>query len=685
MTGEPDAPAHGPAELLGARVRTWARPRAPEPPAHPWSFDASAFQRHRGVGAVFQVPDAGLLRVVDPPSRTLRTLNRTLESIRGAVRGAVEDALPPELAALALAVLLGDRGKLTRPVVIAFRESGLMHLLVVSGFHASFVLAAALAMARAVRFPIRSWALVGLLALAAFTALVGFYPPVVRASVMGAFILGAWWLGRPTSTPAALAAAAFATLLADPRNLMRADWQLSYACVFCLSLLAPPIVDLFRALLRIGEDADDDGGPLHDFRHLVYRYLAMPLASVLSILMGLLPFQAAYFGQIHLSGLVSNLLAMPLVLAVMLGALLMPLAAPVPGVGPLAAGLLEGSGAALLGLARFFSGTMPLSVNLAPLPFAFLAGYGLALVAGPHLLRGDGPFGRRTPRQRRHLATLLLAFFLMMAWLPLLTAAPGRRLLELYVLDVGQGDALVLRLPDQRFAVIDGGGGQYGGQGERTVVPFLRGLGAERLAFAAASHADADHIGGLDAIIEAFEPPLLLRGSHTAPTEAWSEVLESAKASDCVVREVAAGDRIAGLGPVSMRILGPWPGEERNNASLVMRVDYGSVSILLTGDIEAPGEARLLAEAAATDVDVLKVPHHGSATSTTPEFLAAVSPELALVSVGRANRFGHPSPKVIERLANAGVVTARTDLSGTLRLQTDGRRIRLHAYGPVTP
>jgi competence protein ComEC len=237
-------------------------------------------------------------------------------------------------------------------------------------------------------------------------------------------------------------------------------------------------------------------------------------------------------------------------------------------------------------------------------------------------------------------------------------------------------------MPGGRTAVIDGGGGLGGGQGARVVVPFLRGMNVQRLAFVAASHADADHVGGLDAILHAFDVGMFLHGSHHAETLAWGEVLDAIRERSIPSIEVRGGDRLRGFEPVEVDILGPWPGLTRNDASVVMVVRYGGIEILLTGDIEREAELRLLSEGVARDIDVLKVAHHGSATSTAQEFLDAFRPEIALISVGRNNRYGHPSPEVVERLAASGTIVARTDESGTLRLQTDGRRLRLHAYGP---
>jgi competence protein ComEC len=678
---EAEAPLD-PADWIGAYVHAWARPFAPSPQAHPWAFHAREFQRRRGVAAAFRVNSVDLLTALEPPHPFTRSLHRVLESVRRHLRATAAALLSPEVAALVTAVVMGERGALPDAINEHFRTAGLTHLLVVSGLHTGFMLAVALVLARFARLPPRLWILAGLISLIAFTALVGFRPPVVRASVMGAFVLGAWWIGRPASTPAALAAAAFVTLLADPRNILRADWQLSYSCVLALTVLAPPIIDLMRSAFGLEADPDTAGAWTASLKLQAFRFIVVPFASVLAILMGLLPFQAAYFGQMNLSALFSNLVAIPLVGALMIGALALPLMALFPGLDLTAGALVELTGQGLLRLTRFFAETELLLFRVSPLEPWLLALYAFGLLLGPHLLRGEGFLGARTRRQRRHTALRVGVFLLLLAWLPVLRTPGAGERLELYVLDVGQGDALVLMLPRGRVAVIDAGGGMGGGQGARVVVPFLRGMNVQRLAFVAASHADADHVGGLDAVLNAFDVGMLLHGPHQAQTLAWNEVLDAVREREIPSFEVRAGDRLRGFDPVALEILGPWPGLHRNDASVVMLVRYGEIEILLTGDIERSGELRLVAEGVARDIDVLKVAHHGSATSTTREFLEAFTPEIALISAGRNNRFGHPAADVVERLSASGAVIARTDHSGTLRLQTDGRRIRLHAYGP---
>lgn len=667
--------------LPGARIRTWARPRPLATASHPWAFDPAAYFRHQGVAARFELPDLSLIEGLTPPSRPRQLVSKAIAASRDRIRHALAARLTPDSAGLASAIALGDRSGVSTDTRDQFRDSGLMHLLVVSGMHTAFMLGIALMLTRWLGLPPVAWAPVGLLTLLLYTALVGFYPPVVRASIMGAFLLGAGALGRPTSTLSALGASALLTLLFDPRNLMRADWQLSYACVLSLTVLTPPLGSLARSLLHLDDDNGASTGWPGRLRYTVYRFIAQPAIAIIAILMGLMPLQVHYFGQLNLGAIASNLIAIPLVNGIMLGAYLMTSVEKVPGAAPLISRVMEEAVHLLMGVTARFAARGPLHLDVAALHPALVAGFALFLLVGPHLRRGEGLLGRPSRAQHRHAMLRIVAFFILLAWAPLALAMQPRPALELFLLDVGQGDAIVIRTPDNRVGVIDAGGGLAGGHGARTVVPFLRGLGVGRLDFVAASHADADHVGGLDAVIEAFDPPVLLVGPHTAATDAWAEVVRSAGRRGTRLVEVSAGQSLRGLGRTTVEFLGPVPGQSGNDASIVMLLRHGRVEILLTGDIERGTEERIVREGAAVDIDVLKVAHHGSRTSTTENFLDAFDPEWALISAGRGNRFGHPAPDVLARLEARGIRIARTDLHGTIRLRTDGERVALDRYG----
>jgi competence protein ComEC len=255
-----------------------------------------------------------------------------------------------------------------------------------------------------------------------------------------------------------------------------------------------------------------------------------------------------------------------------------------------------------------------------------------------------------------------------------LDAAPG---LTVHFLDVGQGDAAVLRTPHGSWIVIDGGPrGRAGDAGRRVVVPFLRKHGVRRVALVMVSHGHADHLGGLPSVIRTFRPLAVAEPGAPLGEPLYLEWLAEVEGSGARWTPARAGDRLAVDG-VALEVLSPddrWVAAplDPNEHSLVVRVTYGAVSLLFAGDAGLPVEERIAGRVG--PVDVLKVGHHGSRTATSAGWLAELDPAVAVISVGRGNRYGHPAPEVLERLAQAGVTVLRTDRAGTITLTTDGTR-----------
>jgi competence protein ComEC len=257
----------------------------------------------------------------------------------------------------------------------------------------------------------------------------------------------------------------------------------------------------------------------------------------------------------------------------------------------------------------------------------------------------------------------------------------GSGQLEVHLLDVGQGDALALRTPAGRWIVVDAGGGAPGiDHGRRSVLPYLRARGGRVDTFIL-SHPHLDHVGGAPALIGATHPARYIDAAFAGGTEAYRASLESAAVHHATWQRVHPGELLE-IDGVVLRFLAPdssWTAslQDANLASTVFRVEYGSVAMLFVGDAEEPEEAWLLEHVPHEwlNADVLKVGHHGSRTSSSPAFLDAVRPRLALISVGRGNSYGHPSPSVLDEFATRDVPVLRTDRVGTTVVRTNGRDI----------
>jgi competence protein ComEC len=261
-------------------------------------------------------------------------------------------------------------------------------------------------------------------------------------------------------------------------------------------------------------------------------------------------------------------------------------------------------------------------------------------------------------------------------------------------IDVGQGDSLLIAAPNGSLMLVDAGGfpafGSRIGEpraldiGDDVVTPYLLTRSIRKLDIVVATHAHEDHTGGLLAIVRNLRPREVWIGAEP-DDENWRRLRTAVQVLGAEVVALCAGQRIEWSG-ARIEVLSPptdyTSGRNRNNDSLAFRIDFGNSAFLLTGDIERQMERRMVEARIPGPVDVLKVAHHGSRTSTTPEFLEMVRPQWALISTGEGNRFHHPHPEVVDRLNRAGARILRTSQSGLIRFRTDGHRWLLNTYNP---
>jgi len=644
----------------GDRVRVPARVWPPEGARNPGGRDAALLLGARGI--------AGQAAASVPPVRAAPpALLSWLEAGRSRFAEAAERALPGPEAALLRSIGAGDRSALDAATTEAFARSGLIHLLSVSGLHLAVV---ALGSYRLLRFLLlrsqrasarldarRAAAALALPLAGGYALATGADVPVVRSALAAGLGFAGILLDRESSALSALALGLLAVLAVEPGAVLDVSLQLSFASVAGLALLTRPL----RAAIpwkpgpgRAGQAAE---------------WLLGGLAAGAAAGLATAPLVAFHFRRLSLLAPLANLAGVPLGSALtVLGALAALLAA---AAAPLALPLLWAAWPfawLLLRVNEIFAAPDAAAVGLAsPGPLG-LAACGLGLWGALAL----------TGRWRVAAAGLALAGLLLPG--PLRArAAAARGRLELVFLSVGQGDSTFLRLPDGAAVLVDGGGDPVGRQdpGRRDVLPFLRDAGVRRLWLAALSHPHPDHLSGLLSVARELPVERLVTG----PLPEGLELPASAEAR-LLLR---AGEVLERAG-VRIRALGPPPGAEawaENDASLVLRVEHGGVAILLLGDVEADGEAALLAGRGPLRAQVVKVAHHGARTSSTTALVEAVRPELAVISLGRGNRYGFPAPEVVERWERAGAQVLRTD-GGAIRLLSDGERVwRAPAEGAV--
>lgn len=648
-----------PPVALGDTLVLDLRLRQPPPRRNPGAFDYRRYLAHRGIDALATLKKPEQWhnhRSGQPPlwQTAAAALRRSMEqSLRRNLRG------PP--ADLLVAMLLGDKHRLPTETVAAFRRAGLAHALVISGLHVGLVALFSLTALRLCRLP-ETWAGGGTLVVLALFALVGgLQAPVVRASVMAAAFVVGRLRRRNTDAYNALGLAALALLAARPQWCFDLGFHLSFAATFA-------IVHLYGAWYRLTPASWHDE---HGWRG---RWLAAPLGVSLAAQIGTAPLVAYHFHQLSTVAPLANLAALPLLgAAVGLGLLSCIASLCAPPLAPLFNGCNYLVLKALLLLSEVCAALPWAALPLGRPSGLALAVCGVAVLAPPFLIE--------RPRWRKPALAALLASLNLAVWDPVLSAQQ----LEAIFFDVGQGDAAFVRFPNGRTLVIDGGKRNPDFDfGERVLLPFLRQRGIERIDAVVGSHAHNDHIGGLAALVEEIEVGHYLDSGQAPPSSTARALLHAVQRRGTRYHRVRAGDRLAGLGDAEALVLHPLPGfvdtdgtspHGVNNGSVVLRLRYGEVELLFTGDIEKEAGAALLVWGGLLRSDVLKVAHHGSRTSSSAAFLAAVRPHLALVSLGAYNRFGHPAPQVLARLDAVGAQVVRTDQRGALTLKTDGRNI----------
>jgi competence protein ComEC len=658
--------------LVRGRLRT---PRSPRDD----SFDFAAHLRRRGIAGEL------LLDRARATGRRRGGIAGLLDGMRGRAQRAVAAGLPPPQAALERGMVLGQDEAIAETVREDFRDSGLAHLLAVSGQNVMLLVALAMPLLALAGFGprARGVALLGLVAV--YVPLAGAGPSLQRAGVMGAAGIAAMTLSRPSSRWYALLLAAAVTLVLNPRAWEDPGWQLSFAAVIGILTLGVP---LGRAFTRAAGSMFP-----HALPAALARGVAEGAAITLAATVATAPLLAYHFGSVPLAGLPANLLALPAVAPAMwLGMVKAGLGLIAPALPP------ADWVAALLGpptrlpvsyiarIAEVFADVPHGQVSLplgagggVPAAYALL---GLAALAVRRAARKLAPRGpelaaawRRRPRaERAAAATAALAAIglLLATWVG--PAAPPDALTVRF-LDVGQGDATLIQHPDGSAVLFDGGPPEAG------VARLLRKAGVRRLALVVASHASRDHHGGLLEVLDRFEVGLLLDGGDGTADPDFRALLAAAARKR--VRTLAGiAPMTVRAGGLEIRILSPPPREpgpapeDPNPRAVVAIVSAGSFDLLLSADAESP----TLLPLELPDVEAMKVPHHGSSDPGLPELLERLRPQLAAIEVG-PNTYGHPAPATIRALERAGTRVYRTDRDGTVTLTVAGEGMRVATEG----
>ena len=625
----------------GERWQLTVRMKMPYGTSNPHGFDLEAWMLERGINA------SGYVRETPAPQR-LAAQAATPVAWIAATRASVRERIFAKLgdapyAGVIAALVVGDQRSIPHGQWRAFTRTGVNHLLSISGLHVTMIAALAGWLVASVwrrlprhaeRLPARQAGLVAaVLAALAYALLAGFQVPAQRTLFMLIVLALAFWGRREPRPFSALIVALFVVLLVDPWAVLSAGFWLSFgamAAILWVSFGHVALPDKLRGWVT------------------VQWAVTLALAPVLFLL----------FQQVSLISPLANAVAIPLV-----SWLVTPLAllgVLIPPLWQVAAWLMAWLGAGLA-----WASSLPLAVATLPAPGGWAAALALAGTVWMLLPRG-----------------FPLRFLGLLLWLPLLfplrdAIAPDHFRAE--AIDVGQGTAVLIRTANHTLLYDTGAAFADSDSGERIIVPYLHASGIGRLSGLVISHDDNDHSGGMRSVLRDISTGWLLHG-----LPANSPLLDGAPPA----RQCARGQRWSWDG-VQFEILNPMPAayaESRrrdNDFSCVLRVSNARHSMLLTGDGERRTELELLESGQLTQVSVLFAGHHGSRTSSIPEFVAATRPGLVVFTLGYRNRYGHPHPLVVTRFRDIEARMLRSDSGGMIRLDFGEAGVKASQYRPT--
>jgi competence protein ComEC len=549
------------------------------------------------------------------------------------------------------ALILGRRADIDRALQDHFAQSGLVHLLSISGFHVGVITGWVVLVCRLIRTSRSTGLWLAAAVSVAYVGFIGWPAPATRAAALATLVALSRIRQRNVDPNALLSATCLGVLLLDPWSLVDLGGWLSVAALW--------------GAMSFSRWTDHILGTA-----VWWRTLGSSLGATLATA----PITAMALGAVAIIGIVLNFIAIPIAAVAVPGVLASLLVFPLwPG---LASALAGGAGLTLhlLELVATMGAAVPRghivgSAGLdAALPWA-----GLLLVS----VWATRKRNTLAEALRRWAWAVVVVLWGGLLWASVPKSPDDGSGLALHFLDVGQGDGALLRTPAGRWILIDAGPrNDREDAGRRVVVPFLASQGVRTLALAVVSHAHADHLGGIASVVERFRPGLVVEPGELVADSLYYGFLDQLAADAIAWHAGRTGERFA-LDSVRFTVLHPDPswqgwGEDVNEDSLVLLIEYGAFQVLFAGDAGFPAEAEMRGRT--RGVDLLKVGHHGSRSSTGDEWLDSLRPRAAVISVGQ-NNYGHPAPETLDRLKRHGVMVWRTDRDGEITVTTDGRRM----------
>jgi len=600
---------------------------------NPGQIDGVTRMKANGITARMSAGKQGIL-IEEVDGDLWTKFLRTVAAIREHYRAAMAQVMSRDDAAAIFAMLFGGYAGLNPELVEDFATTGIIHILSVSGSHMSLLAIATAWLCTILKFPRKLTFAIGFFVIGTYAILSGLLPQVMRSATMGILIFLAKTLDAEAEGARLLTLTALAMLINQPLLLFDISFQLSFSATAGLMYLSEDLRKLFKRLPK---------------------FFSYPMAMTIAAQAASLPIIVWYFNQISLSSVLANVFVMPLLEIVIVGGLLGGiLSAVVPIIGKIffaGEALIFGASAELN---RIFAG-LPLSSVQVP-TLGILAGF---LYYAALILRRP---------------IILLAIIFLLAINLFKTGD-----VEISFVDVGQGDCAVVVTPNKKCLIFDTGGvrDKVFDVGGRVVVPYLKHENIRAVDKIFLTHVHEDHAGGAGSVIKKMPVGEIITAGESKSE--YAAVFGIAESYLPPLRSGHAGE-IFDVDGVQVEILFAPSVGTGNEISNVYRVRYGEVTFLITGDLVKEIETQILREGVDVQSTVLKVGHHGSATSSSEEFLRAVKPKCSVICVGYGNNFGHPRAEVLERLKNLPTKIYRTDRDGLIKFKTDGKNLRVETF-----
>lgn len=557
-------------------------------------------------------------------------------------------ALSPQGAVLE-ALLLGERSRMDPSITRSLQKAGIYHLFAISGAHIAIISFFLFSLLKLSRVPTRLSYLFVIFFLVFYAFLVEGRPSVMRATIMAVAFLMGKLIWRNVNLINTISISAFILLVFNPFSLFNVGFQLTFAATFSIILFFPRIIKYFPRLpFRISE------------------ILVLSLTAQL----GVFPFIASSFNRVTFSSLILNYAALPMVGLIMAGGyIFLPLSFTSSFLSQLLAKGMESFINLLISCSHLFDKVSFISYRIPTPHLLTIIGYFLFLLL---LLLPS-----KIKKQKLVLIVLFLVFFTVLISYPFPSFSKN---LKLTFIDVGQGESILVEFPGRKKMLIDGGGHPQGtfDTGEHVVSPFLWEKGIKKIDYLILTHAHPDHLNGLLAVArnfkigeywEAFSP------LESDPYTEFKRSLSSSVSRKRLFRGYSHHEREVRIEVLHPEKEEPYVYTISNDHSLVLRLSYNQISFLLPGDIGRGAEKKILESLGQIKSQVLKSPHHGSASSSTEAFLHRISPEIVVISLGEGNRYGFPDQGILERYKKIGAKIFRTDVHGAVEVSSDGRTI----------